>query len=134
MSPEVFLLLNLGWRFTTSAPSGRTRWISSVPGNSCLRRRFIASGQHTGTNCLMIMGASARGPCLGGLDRSSLVPARQFARMGSLVYSGFLSASHALTALLWGRWQAKLSKDPLGPASPYLHRVPVHTLDTNNAQ
>ena len=25
-----------------------------------------------------------------------------------------------LTALLWGRWQAKLAKDPLGPQSPYL--------------
>jgi hypothetical protein len=33
---------------------------------------------------------------------------------------GFLTASHALTALLWGQWQAKLSKDQLGPASPYL--------------
>ncbi len=32
-------------------------------------------------------------------------------------------ASHALTALLWGRWQAKLSKDALGPASPYLAKI-----------
>ena len=35
----------------------------------------------------------------------------------------FQIASHALTALLWGPWQAKLSKDPLGPASPYLTRI-----------
>jgi len=27
----------------------------------------------------------------------------------------------------------KLSKDPLGPASPLPHGAPVHTLDTNNA-
>lgn len=32
-------------------------------------------------------------------------------------------ASHALTACFWGRWQGKLSKDPLGPASPYLARI-----------
>ncbi len=32
-------------------------------------------------------------------------------------------ASHALTALLWGPWQAKLSQDPLGPASPYLAKI-----------
>lgn len=31
--------------------------------------------------------------------------------------------SHVLTALSWGRWQAKLSHDPLGPASPYLARI-----------
>jgi hypothetical protein len=31
-------------------------------------------------------------------------------------------APHVLTALFWGRWQAKLSKDPLGPASPFLAR------------
>ncbi len=35
----------------------------------------------------------------------------------------FQIASHVLTALLWGRWQAKLSKDPLGPASPYLTKI-----------
>jgi hypothetical protein len=27
-----------------------------------------------------------------------------------------------LTALFWGRWQAQLSRDPRGPASPYLQR------------
>jgi hypothetical protein len=32
-------------------------------------------------------------------------------------------ASHVLTAAFWGRWQAKLSKDPLGPQSPYLRRI-----------
>jgi hypothetical protein len=32
-------------------------------------------------------------------------------------------ASHVLTALLWGRWQAKLSKDPLGSASPWLAKI-----------
>jgi hypothetical protein len=32
-------------------------------------------------------------------------------------------ASHILTAIFWGRWQAKLSQDPLGPASPYLARI-----------
>jgi hypothetical protein len=31
--------------------------------------------------------------------------------------------SHVLTAIFWGRWQAKLSKDPLGPASPYLRKI-----------
>ena len=29
----------------------------------------------------------------------------------------------ALTALLWGRWQAKLSRDPLGSRSPYLKKI-----------
>jgi hypothetical protein len=28
-----------------------------------------------------------------------------------------------LTALFWGRWQAKLSKDPLGSRSPYLQKI-----------
>ena len=28
-----------------------------------------------------------------------------------------------LTALLWGRWQARLAEDPLGPRSPYLNRI-----------
>ena len=32
-------------------------------------------------------------------------------------------ASHLLTALFWGRWQARLSRDPLGPASPWLARI-----------
>jgi hypothetical protein len=36
---------------------------------------------------------------------------------------GCQMASHALTAALWGRWQAKLSRDPLGPASPYLAKI-----------
>jgi len=36
---------------------------------------------------------------------------------------GCQTASHILTAILWGRWQAKLSKDPLGPASPYLGKT-----------
>ena len=36
---------------------------------------------------------------------------------------GCLIASYILTAVLWGRWQAKLSKDPLGPASPYLAQI-----------
>jgi hypothetical protein len=31
--------------------------------------------------------------------------------------------SHFLTVLLWGRWQAKLSKDALGSASPYLDKI-----------
>jgi hypothetical protein len=33
------------------------------------------------------------------------------------------TASHILTALFWGPWQAKLSKDPLGPDSPYLSKI-----------
>jgi len=28
-----------------------------------------------------------------------------------------------LTAILWGQWQAKLSKDPLGSRSPYLTKI-----------
>ncbi len=32
-------------------------------------------------------------------------------------------ASLLLTAATWGRWQAKLSKDPLGPSSPYLAKI-----------
>ncbi len=32
-------------------------------------------------------------------------------------------ASHTLTAIFWGPWQAKLSKDPLGPNSPLLHKI-----------
>lgn len=31
--------------------------------------------------------------------------------------------SLVLTALFWGRWQAALARDPLGPASPYLARI-----------
>ena len=32
-------------------------------------------------------------------------------------------ASHVLTALFWGRWQALLSKDERGPESPFLKRI-----------
>jgi hypothetical protein len=32
-------------------------------------------------------------------------------------------AAHILTVVVWGRWQAKLSQDPLGSASPYLARI-----------
>jgi hypothetical protein len=32
-------------------------------------------------------------------------------------------ASHILTAIFWGRWQASLSKDVRGPDSPYLARI-----------
>ena len=32
-------------------------------------------------------------------------------------------ASHFLTAIFWGRWQAKLSKDERGPDSPYLRKI-----------
>jgi hypothetical protein len=40
-------------------------------------------------------------------------------------------ASHTLTALFWGRWQAKLSKDPAGPNSRYLAKfLATHWLRT----
>jgi hypothetical protein len=35
----------------------------------------------------------------------------------------FQLISHILTAIFWGQWQAKLSKDELGPNSPYLDRI-----------
>ena len=31
--------------------------------------------------------------------------------------------SHVLTALMWGRWQAALSTDPLGAHSPFLEKI-----------
>lgn len=31
--------------------------------------------------------------------------------------------SHSLTAAMWGPWQARLSKDPLGSQSPYLVKI-----------
>ena len=31
--------------------------------------------------------------------------------------------SHLLTGIFWGPWQAKLSKDELGSASPYLKKI-----------
>ena len=31
--------------------------------------------------------------------------------------------SLVLTAIFWGQWQAKLSKDPLGSKSPYLTKI-----------
>lgn len=31
--------------------------------------------------------------------------------------------THFLTAILWGPWQAKLSKDELGSQSPYLDKI-----------
>jgi hypothetical protein len=40
-------------------------------------------------------------------------------------------ASHVLTAVLWGRWQAKLSRDPAGPNSRYLAKfMSTHWLRT----
>ena len=32
-------------------------------------------------------------------------------------------AAHVLTAIYWGRWQAKLGKDDRGPESPYLTKI-----------
>ena len=32
-------------------------------------------------------------------------------------------SAHVLTAATWGRWQARLSRDPLGPTSPWLTRI-----------
>src|SRR5665213_798768 len=42
-----------------------------------------------------------------------------------LVWSAPVSqlTSLVLTAILWGPWQARLSKDPLGPQSPLLARI-----------
>jgi hypothetical protein len=31
--------------------------------------------------------------------------------------------SHVLTAIFWGPWQANLSRDPLGPQSPFLNKI-----------
>jgi hypothetical protein len=31
--------------------------------------------------------------------------------------------AHVLTAIFWGRWQAKLSTDPLGSESPFLDKI-----------
>lgn len=31
--------------------------------------------------------------------------------------------SHVLTAIFWGPWQAKLSRDPLGSQSPFLNKI-----------
>jgi hypothetical protein len=41
------------------------------------------------------------------------------------LYAALISQMLALllTVLLWGRWQASLAADPLGPRSPYLHRI-----------
>ncbi len=43
----------------------------------------------------------------------------------ALVWTAFLCqfASHVLTAAFWGRWQAKLSHDERGSASPYLAKI-----------
>lgn len=35
----------------------------------------------------------------------------------------FQLASHVLTAIYWGPWQAKLSKDERGPVSAYLKKI-----------
>jgi hypothetical protein len=43
----------------------------------------------------------------------------------------FQLASHLLTAAFWGRWQARLSQDRRGSASPYLAKiVPTHWIRT----
>jgi len=41
------------------------------------------------------------------------------------IWGVFLSQllSLILTAIFWGQWQAKLSKDPLGSRSPYLAKI-----------
>lgn len=36
---------------------------------------------------------------------------------------GLQALSATLTVVMWGPWQAKLARDPLGPASPYLERI-----------
>ena len=42
-------------------------------------------------------------------------------------------ASHVLTAVWWGPWQAKLSQDVLGPASPYLSKILATHWDPHSA-
>jgi hypothetical protein len=41
------------------------------------------------------------------------------------IWVSFISqfVSHLLTGIFWGQWQAKLSKDELGGASPYLAKI-----------
>jgi hypothetical protein len=46
--------------------------------------------------------------------------APDWARWGNLACQ---LLSHLLTAILWGPWQAKLSRDDRGPASPYLEKI-----------
>jgi hypothetical protein len=36
---------------------------------------------------------------------------------------GCQALSHVLTAVTWGRWQAALTVDPLGPQSPFLGKI-----------
>jgi hypothetical protein len=48
------------------------------------------------------------------------IASTDWAIYGSL---SFQCASHLLTAILWGPWQAKLSYDDRGPASPYLAKI-----------
>jgi len=42
---------------------------------------------------------------------------------GIAIAFSFQFLSHILTALFWGQWQAKLAKDALGNASPYLQKI-----------
>ncbi len=46
--------------------------------------------------------------------------APRWASWGNL---GAQLASHVLTAITWGPWQAKLSQDSRGPESPYLAKI-----------
>jgi len=59
---------------------------------------------------------------LGGILLVGHHPARSpsWAIDGALIC---LMLSCVLTALFWGRWQARLAADPLGSGSPYLGRI-----------
>jgi hypothetical protein len=57
------------------------------------------------------------------INRPYLVSSRCFTRVGDLGKLSLSSRFALLTAIYWGRWQASLSKDDRGPASPYLAKI-----------
>ncbi len=121
MTREVFLLLNVALGFYNVG----TIWALEVD--------IFRSWQHTGAAFHEIqevhwrklpywvfapVGAALLGSIALVFYRPPAVPAAPI-----WCAIGLQATSHLLTALFWGRWQAALSKDPLGAASPFLRKI-----------
>jgi hypothetical protein len=122
MNPEVFLLLNLAVAFYNVG----TIWAHEVDIFRSWQLVDPVTFQHIQTVHWRKLPYWVFLPV--GLALAGSIGLIWYRPAGSPVWAvwgalGCQLASHFLTMLLWGKWQGRLSKDPLGPASPYLAKI-----------
>ena len=122
MNPRIFLLLNLALAFYNIGTiwahevdifrAWRLLDAASFPGVQSLHWRKLPYWVFAPV-ALSLMGATA-------LVWYRPTPSPPWVPYGALAAQ---LASHLLTAIFWGPWQAKLSRDPRAGASPWLARI-----------